>query len=421
VAPRRGPLAEEKPTVTVSSPNRSGGTAATLAAVIASITIVGTVTGFCYPLLALVLERQGVDARLIGLNSAIQFGSILLVGPLVPRVVRAVGARRSMLLAIALACAVLLLFPTFPNVYAWFPLRFLLGAAIGVLFIVSEAAINRLAEERRRGLVIGIYSAVLAAGFAFGAGLVSAVGTNGHVPFLLCTVLVAAAALPLAFAPGFGRTRGTAADGKDEGAASGVSACLRSAPSVMFAAFVFGFSDGALFTFLPIYGLSLGLAEGGAALLVSILICGSIVLGPPLGLLADRTDRMFLLIVSALASAVAGLAVPLIGSADAALWLALFLWGGGIGGIYLLGLTLIGQRFATHDLAAANTAFIMMYSVGSIAGPAAGGWAAQAFGPAGPLFACASVFALLPVLAVPRLLLRLRAQPRGATRRAGRA
>uniref|UniRef100_UPI0013D393F4 MFS transporter n=1 Tax=Klebsiella pneumoniae TaxID=573 RepID=UPI0013D393F4 len=52
--------------------------------------------------------------------------------------------------------------------WAWFPLRFVFGASLAVLFVLSEYWINAVAPEARRGLVLGIYATALSLGFAAG-------------------------------------------------------------------------------------------------------------------------------------------------------------------------------------------------------------------------------------------------------------
>jgi sugar phosphate permease len=47
----------------------------------------------------------------------------------------------------------------------------------------------------------------------------------------------------------------------------------------------------------------------------------------------------------------------------------LFVWGGTSFGLYTLSLALLGERSHLAELAAANTAFVMVYEVGSISGP----------------------------------------------------
>ena len=113
-----------------------------VAAATGCISIVGLMSGLTWPLLALRLDAQGVDSRWVGLSASAQALSIMLVAPLAPRFVRRLGIIRSIAGCLAAAATALLLLPLIPNLYAWFPIRFLLGAASSTIFIIGETWIT---------------------------------------------------------------------------------------------------------------------------------------------------------------------------------------------------------------------------------------------------------------------------------------
>jgi len=84
-----------------------------LAVVIAGVFGVGVAFGAMIPLIALRLERDGVDTALIGLNSAMFPLAVLAIGPFLPRLVGRLGTLRSMYTGLALGGATILLFPLF--------------------------------------------------------------------------------------------------------------------------------------------------------------------------------------------------------------------------------------------------------------------------------------------------------------------
>ena len=74
--------------------------------------------------------------------------------------------------------------------------------------------------------------------------------------------------------------------------------------------------------------------------------------------------------------------------------------GGLTGGCYTLALMLLGDRFRGPDLTVANTAFVMTFQLGMIAGPPVVGAAMRAVGPAAfPLTLAFALLALAPVAA----------------------
>src|SRR5262249_47294585 len=107
-----------------------------LGAVIGGVFGVGVAFGAMVPLISLLLGRRGIGATWIGLNAAMFPIAMILVGPLLPRVIGWLGTLRSMYLGIGVATGLILLFPLLPQVWVWFVLRFLVGVATGVHWVV---------------------------------------------------------------------------------------------------------------------------------------------------------------------------------------------------------------------------------------------------------------------------------------------
>jgi predicted MFS family arabinose efflux permease len=57
------------------------------------------------------------------------------------------------------------------------------------------------------------------------------------------------------------------------------------------------------------------------------------------------------------------------------LWPLLFVWGGTLYAFYSQGVALLGEEFAVEHLPSANTLFVMVYCLGGVIGPSAGGFA----------------------------------------------
>ncbi|MFN9357311.1 MAG: MFS transporter, partial [Alphaproteobacteria bacterium] len=72
------------------------------------------------------------------------------------------------------------------------------------------------------------------------------------------------------------------------------------------------------------------------------------------------------------------------------------LWGGVISAIYAVGLAHLGARFRGGVLAAANSAFAIIYATGTMVGPSLGGLAMDLWNPHGLVV----VLALIPAVFV---------------------
>src|SRR5215467_9252608 len=173
-----------------------------VAAATGCISIVGLMTGLVWPLLALRLDAQGVDSRLIGFSSAVHALAIVAGSLIAPRLIGRVGLLTTIYGCIGTAIAALLLLPLFPDVYAWFPIRFALGAATSTIFVAGETWIIQVAPPERRGRIVGIFGFVWSACFAAGPLVIGITGIGGWTPFLVAAGIVLLGALPLPLAQG---------------------------------------------------------------------------------------------------------------------------------------------------------------------------------------------------------------------------
>lgn len=369
---------------------------ASIAAAIGCITAVGVGLSLSVPLLSLEMERMGVSGAGIGANTAIAGLAAVMVVPFAPRLAARFGVGALLWTAVAVAAAAMLAFKLFFSFGAWFPLRFIFSAAIGVLFVLSEYWINAIAPPARRGLVNGIYATVLALGFAAGPAVLAVVGTSGWPPYIAGATLICVAALPLLLARGMSPAIG-------HGGGRSVKAMILIAPVATLAALVFGAVETGGFAILPIYGVALGLTPEGAAFLVSIVALGNVALQIPIGLLSDRVDRRLLLLAAALVGVLGSAAMPLVAGDAIAFPALLFVWGGVVGALYTVGLAHLGARFTGPDLASANAAFVILYNVGMIVGPPAIGGGLDLVRPHGFAYVLALMFAAYLVVIVGRM------------------
>lgn len=337
-----------------------------LFAVIVTMAAATLIYSLTTPLLSLILDRQGVGSTMIGLSTATQALAIFVIAPIAPGLLRRFGPARLMLWAIALKLVFFLLLPVFPNVYSWFPLRFLIGAGASMMWIASEAWINAVVEERYRGRALAVYSAATMGGYALGPLVLVVTGSEGWAPFLAGAVVILVSALATSIgagvAPSF-RGRPTAP----------LLAFFWMAPLVMLGCLVVAASDGVLATFLPLYTLGQGLGQEQGLYLLTLLGLGGVVLEYPFGWLADRMNRRLLALLLSLALLTGCLLFPLVVPQPGINSIFIFLFGGCLGALYTLSNVLMGERFQGADLASASTLFATMWNLGTLLGPPAGG------------------------------------------------
>ena len=359
-----------------------------LIAACAAITVFGFALGMTYPLLSLILESRGVSPDMIGINAAMMPIGILLFAPVLPVAAWRFGSRRVAIAAALLAAFLMLGYPLFDGLAAWFVLRLLQGMSISTLFVLSEAWIVTYAGDDHRGKVVAAYASILSASFGAGPAIVGIIGIDGWLPFIIGTAVLIASVLPLSLV----REEHTARP--RETRPSGFFGFAPRAPMLLCAVFAFAIFDAATLALLPVYGLRLGLDLPTAAGALTALIVGNVVLQFPIGWLADRLPRRGVLAGCALGAALSmALLPPTMGTAW--MWLALVVGGACGYGVYTVSLSSLGDRFSGDELVSGSAAFASMWGVGALVGSTAGGWSMQGAGPHGlPIF-LAVIFALL--------------------------
>lgn len=377
---------------------------------LSSMTI-GLAIGGVVPLIAVTLEARETDSVLIGLNSAITSVGVLLVAPYATVVVRRVGASLGMIFGLLVTAASILAMAFVDAIWMWFVLRFLIGAGVSIHWVVSETWMNSIVQERNRGLTMAGYVSSIAAGFALGPLILTLIGTEGAWPFAAVALVTALTALPIALIrklepPLALKTRGS------------IYRLMREAPTIFAAVLCIGLVDAAFFTFLPIYGLRVGLDQDTAITLLSVVFAGNLMLQVPLGWLADRVNRRGLLLALGL---ICVICPPLVawslGSGPFPAYAILFVWGGTSFGLYTVGVTMLGERYRGGELVAANAAFVMAFEFANLIGPPISGWAIEVWEPTGLLAYMSLIAAGFVVVTISRGMMRTREADQEPSRR----
>lgn len=340
---------------------------ASLAAVIMAAFGVGMAFGVGFPLTSLTLEAWQTPNWLIGIAGAAPSVAVLLALPFLPRLV----ARWGLVRAIATGCIAgamgFLALSQFHSAEAWIVIRFLMSLGLALPWLAGETWINMVTREETRGRVIAIYAISFFSGYSAGPLLLDQIGLVGIGPFLAGAGAMALAGLPIVLAARI------APDVSEMGESHGVFHALRLAPVGMAGGFIGGFAEMSYLSLLSNVGIASGLDQSRALALMSCMTLGGVTLQFAIGWLADKAPRTAVTVALAVVFIALSLSLPAALENPLAAYTVAFLLGGVILGFYTLGLAIVGEEVAASDLAAANAAFLVMYQVGAIAGPAAAG------------------------------------------------
>lgn len=335
---------------------------AALAGVIATVTVFAVAQGLTYPLLSFILQRQGVPPATIGFSAAMTPLGFIVSAPIIPWLSRRFGTGPLTIGCAATAALLLVSIGWTQDVWAWFPLRFLLGFFANPLYVVSETWLIAITPPAKRGRIMGVYTSIVSAGFAIGPLTLSIVGTEGWAPFSVgISAFVLCGLILLAVLP-----RMPAMD--NERHHTSVAGFLRVAPLLVFAVFTAAAFEQTLLALFAIYGTGYGSSEQRIASLLTAFILGNVALQVPFGAMAERIGARRMMALCGVAAVSGSMLLPLL-FATWIIWPVIFVWGAVSFGIYTMALIELGEKFSGAMLMTGNAAFALVWGIGGIAGP----------------------------------------------------
>jgi MFS family permease len=375
-----------------------------MSALIATMAVVSITSSLAWPILSEALRNQGYSESMIGINAAAQFTGIIVVALAAPRIIPAMGFFKTIVLGLVVVAVMLIALPAFRGFETWLLIRFLLGAGNSLLFTAGDTWMNHIVDDRVRGRWMGIYVTVGMAGWALGPLLGAYLDPDTYWPFvcgLLAIVVAAVFLLPT-------RKLDVKLSLSAQGVAMGLATVFIAAPTVLLSSAMFGVVEGAMQSFAHLYTMDILGAQfrqtGYAVIWVGAI--AAVFFQYPIGWLADKVNRRWLLIACVLTMMVSIFLFPLLIEGGRGpwwepralgLWTVVSVWGGSMGGIFTVGITLLGQRFRDVELVSANAMFSVLFGVGGLLGPFLAGTAMTAMGPAGfpsSLLAVVTVYAV---------------------------
>ena len=353
--------------------------------------------GLGAPLASLWLRDAGCGARLIGLNTSLYYLGIALAAFAVPYLMRRAG-RLCVVAGIVADAIVIALFPWVEALPSWVLLRVLGGIGTALSLIPMETLVNHNAVPERRARDFGYYAFSVALGVALGSLIgLPLYPLAPRFAFALGGLVTLTSALVAWF--GWPASR---AFQPDEISEVGLESLNYDANTLSYGtAWVQGFFEGGLITFLSLYLLGRDYTEGAVSLLVGGLFAGVILCQVPLAWLADRMGRRRVLLschgllMLSLLAVVWCPGTPLLA-------VALFVLGTCCGALYPLGLALLGERIPAVGMARANAGYLASNCAGSLCGPVLFGLMIDGFGPSSPFLAGAIIVVVVVALSAAR-------------------
>lgn len=362
----------------------------------------------------LLMVGNGVQGTLLGVRGALEnFGTFHLsivmsayfVGflggsRLAPSMIRRVGHVRVFSALGSLISAVLILYPLVLDWTAWSLLRVLIGFCFSGIYVTAESWLNNTATNETRGQALSAYMIVQMLGIIASQGLLAMGNPSGYSLFIIPSVLVSLAFMPLLLAD-------TPAPTFDDAKRMSFTRLFVTSPLGCVGMLLTGAIYAGMFGMAAVWGAMRALTFGQIAAFGATLYIGGLVLQYPIGWASDRIDRRLVIMWMAVAGAVVmavatSVRLPFLMVLPVALLL-----GGIINPLYSLLIAHTNDYLKKEDMPGASAGLIFLNGFGAIFGPLVSGWAMGQIGPSGYFLFIGVLFALLAIYAAWRMRQRV--------------
>jgi MFS family permease len=344
-------------------------------AILAGITIVSLGQGVFGTLVPIRLAEAGLSADKVGLVVAASAIGFLIGCLFVARVIRLVGHIRAFSAFAAASSLAGLALPWTVGLPGWFLLRLAMGFCSAGLFMIAESWLNELTPRHLRGRILTSYVVVIMLALGAGQALLTVVHTRDVLPFVLASAAFTLALIPVTLT----RSRHPSVPHTIRPI---LGKAYRNSPVGAVGCVVVGLVAATLQGVAPIWGVQRGFDTAQIATLMAATQIGGLLCQWPLGWLSDRIDRRWVILAASGVFIVAALGSIAAGQQTPALLIVLFaLWGGMAEAIYPLSVAHANDHARPQDYVSLAGTLLILWSIGSSAGPLIATLAMDRFGP----------------------------------------
>ena len=371
------------------------------AALFLSVLLLQISSGGVGPLDALSGLELGFSTAAVGALGSAHFVGFFVGCWWAPRLLGSVGHSRAFAAFTAMGAIGLLAHMIWVDPIFWSVLRVGTGLCVAGCYTVIESWLQAKVTNETRGRAMGTYRIIDLSGSILAQLMIGVLEPASYLSYNVLAILCCAALLPITLTrtpqpetPSAPRLRPRLA--------------LSLSPLAVAGVVVAGVSSAAFRMVGPIYGQEVGLRADQIAYFLAAFVLGGALAQYPVGWLADKYDRRWVLIWLSIASAVAcGVTAVTSDQGTVVVMLVAGLFGFTTFPIYSVAAA-HAHDFATSDTRVELSAALMFwFAVGAIASPVVSSQLLAAYGPASLFLLIAVAHVLLAAVGI----VRMRARP----------
>lgn len=331
-----------------------------LSSLLLGVALLLTGHGLQLALVPMRAQINGWTSAEVGYLSSMYFVGFIIGCFTIPPLVSRIGHIRAFAALTAVMTTAILTLSLGNSMLIWFVLRLAAGFSIVGLYLVIESWLNSQVGNEIRGGVLSIYTAIVLAGLALGQLLLNAAPPEGERLFIIASILVVLAAIPVCL---------TSTRQPEEIPAARFSPMLliNTSRAATAGSFISGCVTGSFYGLAPVFGLEIDMSVAQISLMMALGVAGGAVMQFPLGKLSDHVDRRRVIFGAMLAGTLVAAAAMML--PRSLIPYIMLVFGACAMPIYALSLAWASDFVENESFLEVGTGLLMINAFGSIIGP----------------------------------------------------
>lgn len=346
---------------------------------IATITLIlafyGVSVGINLTAFALFLNQQGFTKMQIGHILSMELAGNLMIAPILPKISEYLGIFKIMLIALITRSVCVIMFAESASISQHMMWLFGFGVSGFALFASVQYWGAYSACGSRKSAIISVFNVAFGLGIA--CGIVFLLFRPEEVSrelFYISVLFSAVIFIPILF------SRHLMPSENEEIVHIAPSKIIHFGQVAILCGLVANYLMIGLSNFVVLYAMDYGVVYKDAIMINIYMIAGNILLTIPIGMALDRFNKTAALLVILIIVACAIASIPFVITSKILTGITFITISAATGSIYVVGLSMLMDKFRTQNLAMANIVMLMMNAIGGFAGVSATGAAIEYWG-----------------------------------------
>ncbi len=328
--------------------------------------------------IAIITMASGLQGSLIGIRASLEefdttatglimsgyYVGFIIGSILVPVWVKSVGHIRVFAAVASLASITILMQSVVVDPWFWALMRTGTGLCYAGLFIVTESWLSDISSNETRGRLFSFYMTILWGGSILSQMLLNIASPSGYDLFILTSVLISFALVPLLLV----RTPSPTIATPEK---LNMAILIKTVPLGVTGVTLSGVVTGAVLSLSAVYAQSIGMNIGEISFFIGASYVGGMLLQWPIGRLSDIQDRRVTIMLVAIIGSVTAFIVPLgmyIENQNLMLF-GMFLIGAFSFPMYSLSASHVNDLLRPEQILSASSGLILLNGIGGAIGP----------------------------------------------------